>query len=192
MKHVSLEKSQEAMREKSSIAWFKLAEVITRGEKERALGIYRLLMHSISDDAIKAQLEGDILRIFNDPAAVQSYGRAAELYQKNNEAMQASLLYEVIISLLLLQNDFNQAYVVVRNSHLEQQHKAVRYEQLAVGMLLAGAGAQEALLQQIVVAALKNYQDEWENNNKISRFLAKLAALDEEVYAYACEQALIA
>jgi hypothetical protein len=31
--------------DKHTIAWFKIAECVSRGEKERALGVYRLLSH---------------------------------------------------------------------------------------------------------------------------------------------------
>ena len=51
---------------KTSLAWFKLAEFVTRGEKERALSIFRLLAHSIRHDALVVQLEGDILLAFDD------------------------------------------------------------------------------------------------------------------------------
>ena len=43
-----------------SVAWFKLAEFVTRKEKERAFGVYRLLSHSIADRAFAAQLEACI------------------------------------------------------------------------------------------------------------------------------------
>ena len=84
---------------KTCIAWFKLADVLARGEKERTLSIYRLLIHSINHEALSAQLEGDILRAFQDPNAVQSYVKAAALYQKQNELTLAALLYETIIYL---------------------------------------------------------------------------------------------
>lgn len=189
MKYVSLDKS----REKSSVAWFKLAEVITRGEKERALSIYRLLMHSISDNALKAQLEGDILRIFGDPAAVYSYERAAQLYQQNNETMHAALLYEWMVALLILQPDFFQAYALIRDSHLDAAYKRARYEQLIVGMLTTQEGCDAALLRQLITVNLKSYKNDTgiHSENKMARFLAKLAALDEKSYAYAAEQALI-
>ena len=74
---------------KTSIAWFKIADVMARGEKERTLSIYRLFAHSIRHEAVVAQLEGDILRTFNDPNAVHAYVKAAGLYQKNGEHVLA-------------------------------------------------------------------------------------------------------
>jgi hypothetical protein len=189
MKHMSSEKARIT----SSVAWFKLAEVITRGEKERALSIYRLLMHSIPSEAIKAQLEGDILDIFNDGAAVYAYSRAAELYQKNHEDMQAFLLYEIIVSLLLTQQEHLQAYVIVRDSTLKITYKMTRYEQLIVGMLTSDSAYDALLLKQVIAAVIKGYQNAFgKNDDNSGHFLAKLAALDEKAYTYACEQVLIA
>jgi len=94
-----LEKDREKSREKSSIAWFKLADVIMRGEKERVLTIYRLLIHSLSNEPLKVQLEAEILRIFDDRNALFYYVKAAQMYRKNNELAQAIFLYKIIIAL---------------------------------------------------------------------------------------------
>ncbi len=67
-----------------SISWFKLAEFVERGEKERALGIYKLLALSINDLAFTYQLEGDILLAFDDQQATAKYLQAAEHYIKQN------------------------------------------------------------------------------------------------------------
>lgn len=67
-----------------SISWFKLAEFVERGEKERALGIYKLLALSINDLAFTYQLEGDILLAFDDSQATTKYLQAAEHYIKQN------------------------------------------------------------------------------------------------------------
>lgn len=80
--------------EKYNIAWFKLAEFVSRGEKERALGIYRLLSHSLTDTALSHQLEGDILLSFRDHKAVEAYKRAAQLYESQQKFNQAIGMYE--------------------------------------------------------------------------------------------------
>lgn len=85
--------------DKINLAWFKLEEFVARGEKEKALNIYRLLMHSINDEAVKFQLEGDILRAFNDPEAVHAYLKAAQVYEQDAKLVQAVELYEHINSL---------------------------------------------------------------------------------------------
>ncbi len=84
--------------ESYSIAWFKLADFVARGEKERALNLLRLLMHSVSDKALTYQLEGDILRAFQDSIAIDRYLMAAELYHKVGKIQQAISSYHHAIS----------------------------------------------------------------------------------------------
>lgn len=87
MKHVP--------QDKYNVAWFTLAECVSRGEKVRALGVYRLLSHSIEDIAFRRQLEGDILMAFQDKDdAVVKYKDAASLYQKNGKYLEAVAIYE--------------------------------------------------------------------------------------------------
>lgn len=82
--------------EHSSIAWFKLAEFVGRKEKERALYLFRLLVHSISDAALVAQLEGDLLAAFGDEKAVDSYEKAMRAYIATARLSDARLLFERI------------------------------------------------------------------------------------------------
>jgi len=84
--------------QKYQVAWFKLSEFIRRGEKERALGIYKLLMHTVDDTAFAKQLEGDLLLFFNDPGAPESYLAAALLYKKTNKLAQATAVYEHLVA----------------------------------------------------------------------------------------------
>ena len=86
--------------DKYTIAWFKLAEFVHRGEKERALGMYRLLAHSLPDEAFAAQLEGDLLLAFRDDRALDAYNRAALSYERVNKAAQAAAIYENILALM--------------------------------------------------------------------------------------------
>jgi predicted negative regulator of RcsB-dependent stress response len=79
--------------DKFNVAWFKLAEFVGRKEKERALSVYRLLSHSLPDDAFAAQLEGDLFLAFcDDERAVDAYQKAARLYEKNGQYDHAALL----------------------------------------------------------------------------------------------------
>lgn len=80
--------------DKYSIAWFKLADCIARGEKERALGVYRLLSHSIDDPALVLQLHGDILLSFKDRDAQKKYKEAAQMYQDSDQLLEAAAVYE--------------------------------------------------------------------------------------------------
>lgn len=86
----------QVLSRRSTIAWFKLAEFVERKEKERALAIYRLLIHSLSDPAYIAQLEGDLLAAFHDERATESYRRAALVYEKTDRFFAAALAHEQI------------------------------------------------------------------------------------------------
>jgi len=87
--------------DKYTIAWFKLAECIARGEREKALGVYRLLSHSLEDPAFALQLEGDILWAFNDSSgAIARYRDAAQLYHKSSNYRHAAGLYEQLALLV--------------------------------------------------------------------------------------------
>lgn len=92
MKPVSLEKQ--------SIAWFKLAECVGRGEKERALSLLRLLTYSLNNNQpfIK-QLEGDILSFFEDGQALIEYIQAAHMYLQEGNVREASAVYEKLLAL---------------------------------------------------------------------------------------------
>jgi len=84
---------QQSLRE-TSVAWFKLADLIARGEREKALNVFRLLAHSLSDRAYALQLEGDILWHLEDGNAGEKYKQAAFLYQKEKRWVDAIAIYE--------------------------------------------------------------------------------------------------
>lgn len=84
--------------DKYSIAWFKIAECIAKGERERALGMYRLLSHSIDNQALAKQLEADILLFFADERAQVRYKEAAFLYANQQKFLEAIALYEHLLS----------------------------------------------------------------------------------------------
>ncbi len=86
--------------ESYTIAWFKIADFVARGEKERALHMYRLLMHSVPEPAISYQLEGDILLAFDDIAALDRYHKAAHFYKKSGQIKQAIAVYEHVVIFL--------------------------------------------------------------------------------------------
>jgi len=83
----------------SSVAWFKLAELVSRGEKEKALNLYRLLSHSFDGKAYALQVEGDILWAFEDNVAIDRYEEAARLYQKEKKLASAAAIYEHLVFL---------------------------------------------------------------------------------------------
>src|ERR1700722_7801463 len=81
--------------EKKTVAWFTLAECVSRGERERAFGVYRLLSHSLDDRALAAQLEGDLLCAFNMPAeALEKYDKALRVYKQASKLLEAAAVCE--------------------------------------------------------------------------------------------------
>jgi len=81
-----------------SIAWFKLAECIRRGEKERSLSVYRLLIHSLKDEAVAYQLKGDLLATFHmHEEAAHAYHAAAQIFEKQQREFQAAYAHECVI-----------------------------------------------------------------------------------------------
>lgn len=84
-------------KEQNSVAWFVLAEFIRKGERERALGMHRLLMHNIENQAFCAQVEADLFAAFDWQSSVERYKLAAALYTKQNQPEQAAALYELLI-----------------------------------------------------------------------------------------------
>lgn len=81
------------------VAWFKLAELIAKKEKEKTLNLYRLIAHSFEDKAYVLQVEGDILWALQDDLAVERYNQAAFLYKKEKKFLSAAAVYEHIFSL---------------------------------------------------------------------------------------------
>jgi len=85
---------------KYNLAWFKLAECVSRREKERALGVYRLLSHSVGNDALAKQLFGDLLLCFEEKEdAIQQYKQAAQMYKNQNKHIESIAVYEHLITL---------------------------------------------------------------------------------------------
>jgi hypothetical protein len=105
--------------ESYTIAWFKIADFVARGEKERALHMYRLLMHSVPEPAISYQLEGDILLAFDDITALERYHKAAHLYKESGKIKQAIAVYEHVTFFLedeTILKELLDLYVISENS----------------------------------------------------------------------------
>lgn len=90
---------EQSNAEMYTVAWFKIAECVSRGEKERALGVYRLLAHSLNDSALATQLEGDILLFFNTSDALEKYQNAAQCYTQTGRLFKAACVYEHMLTL---------------------------------------------------------------------------------------------
>jgi hypothetical protein len=104
----------EAANSKTScVAWFKLADLITRKEKEKALNLYRLLSHSFDDRAYALQVEGDILWALEDEVAVDKYKQAAYLYKKEKKLVAATAVYEHLLTLQPNNYDFLSTLIIL-------------------------------------------------------------------------------
>jgi tetratricopeptide (TPR) repeat protein len=83
-----------------NVAWFKLADLIARGEREKALNVFRLLSHSLPDRAYALQVEGDLLwHLDEDQASTEKYKQAAFLYQKEKRWVDAIAIYEHLLTI---------------------------------------------------------------------------------------------
>jgi len=112
--------------DKYNLAWFKLAECVARGEKERALGVYRLLSHSIADQAYALQLEGDLLLAFKDELAYDKYRAAIAWYHKANRLQEATAIGEHMA--LLCPHDSEVVELLLNlYQNLESLEKVVHY-----------------------------------------------------------------
>lgn len=83
--------------EQYTVAWFTLAECVSRGERERAFGVYRLLSHSLDDRAVATQLKGDLCYAFKMPLqAIECYQSAVCLYKQSGRLLEAASVCEHI------------------------------------------------------------------------------------------------
>ena len=79
----------------TSVAWFKLSELVARGERERAFSIFRLLTHALNDDAYATQLKGDLWYAFNEyDRAREAYYSAIAWYDFSERPYQAAFMHE--------------------------------------------------------------------------------------------------
>jgi hypothetical protein len=117
--------------DKYTIAWFKLAECVAKGEKEKAFGVYRLLMHSFEDQAYAYQLEGDLFGAFQDLRAIEKYTHAAQLYMQNNRFKEAAMLFNDLIILAPEEKHFVLRLIEVYKKHKNNDFIITRLMKLA-------------------------------------------------------------
>jgi hypothetical protein len=130
--------------DKYNVAWFKLADFVVRGEKERAMGMYRLLMHSIDDKALALQLEGDLLLSFNDEVAQERYRAAALTYIADNRLMEAAAVYEHMITCKTCTNEDLRQLVQVYQELGRYTRLAIHLHELC-GRLVVNQALDQAL-----------------------------------------------
>lgn len=129
--------------DKYNVAWFKLAECVGRGEKEKALGVYRLLVHSLDDLALSCQLEGDILWAFKDATASEKYAAAAQLYEQHKRPTEAAAVYEHLITLHPDSENYLHKAVELYQQ-LSNSVKVIAYAQPLINSYLANNEAEKA------------------------------------------------
>jgi hypothetical protein len=113
--------------DKHIIAWFKIAECVSRGEKERAFGVYRLLSHSFNDNAVARQLEADIHISFGEKElAVPLYIQAMESYQKSQRFLEAAAVCEHLVTIqpqeVLFRREAIKLYKMLENTPKIHMH----------------------------------------------------------------------
>lgn len=202
--------------DKYSVAWFKLAECVSRREKERALGVYRLLSHSFENPAVGHQLEGDILLAFNDRSgAVKTYEKAAQLYCEQKELTQATAVYDHLFTvsgdqqyvekIILLYAQLKQpAQVLVYMRHLcllmlrrqdvEQMSALLERFQLNAAQRIGFVTeiAYLAVADHLMPSAMKSKAVHaaldlvMTDVQLLSKFFSKIKAIDPHYYQEAC------
>jgi tetratricopeptide (TPR) repeat protein len=153
---------KQTHRDKHMIAWFKIAECVSRGEKERALGVYRLLSHSFNDKAVAQQLEADINLAFGESQlAVPLYISAVELYQKSQRFLEAVAVCEHLIAInaddMLVKREAIKLY-----NELHNTRKACQHIEKAIDVLLFVG-----------------------QDHQVQEFLAFLRGISDELHEYA-------
>lgn len=143
--------------DKHTIAWFKIADCVSRGEKERALGVYRLLSHSFNDNAVARQLEADIYLSFNEyHLAIPLYTQAIELYQKSSRFLEAVAICEHLIT-IDDQDLVSRREAIKLHNLLGNKVKAYEHIQKSLSLLLASG--QDHQVQEFL-SVLRGYSDE--------------------------------
>ena len=72
-----------------------MAQLVTRKEKEKALGLYNLLSYSLGNKAYALQVEADLLLALEENEdAMNKYQQAAFLYKKEKNLVLATSIYE--------------------------------------------------------------------------------------------------
>lgn len=161
-----------------SIGWFKLAEYVERGEKERALGIYKLLALSINNPAFAYQLEGDILLAFEDNLAKEKYLKSVELYLKQK---QTSAAIGTLNHLILLEPNNLDYWQILTEAYLEylpnkittHLRNLISYKQRPTAQIC---------VQKIIV----KYQA-IDNQIAINELLSEIELVDHELHDFSCQ-----
>lgn len=157
----------------TNIAWFKLAELIARKEREKALNVYRLLSHSLEDKAYALQIEGDILRSFDVRDATEKYQQAAFLYKKEQRWVNALGIYEHLLSRDKNNIDF-LITIIDLYARLDWEEKCVkRIEEMF--SLLSHHNQDHERMYKIIQQTIRQHTDKPWFNAIISKYKDKFS-----------------
>lgn len=143
--------------EKKTIAWFTLAECVSRGERERAFGVYRLLSHSLDDRALALQLEGDLLCAFNmQTESLEKYEKAMRLYRQAGKLLEAAAMCEHMRLLAPETIEYDQQALALY-SMLQFEDRAAELLVALVAKLVADGSYDAACNLAASLQELNNY-----------------------------------
>lgn len=174
---------KQSSNEKCTIAWFKLAEFVSRGEKERALALYRLLAHSFADKALVVQLEGDLCASFKDTSAQEKYSQAAQLYVLDGRWWQAAALYEQLHMLDQTNIDYlNGLLVVYKQLNLPEQYVSAG-QRLILLLIKKNVAVQDLLpfAHETIDQAL-----ELADSKRLDQYMKQIEEQHLELYTLLC------
>ena len=162
----------ECKKGESNIGWFKLAQMVSRGEKEKALGLFKLLSYSFSDTAYILQIEGDLLSSFDDKEAITKYQQAAFLYKKEKKAVASIAVYEHLLTL----EPFNYVFL----STLLELYAWLNWPEKYIDMLkciVQGYGSKKISKDQVETMAKNSFEAMLsEHSNDVAQSLKDLVA----------------
>jgi tetratricopeptide (TPR) repeat protein len=165
--------------DKYTIAWFKIAECVSRGEKERALGVYRLLSHSFNDDAVARQLEADIYLLCGEQErAIELYRQATELYEKSNRFLESAAIYEHLMMLLpkdiQVRNKLLHLYMILAIvSKVIVHMQAIKEDKMPI--------SHNEIIEKVIATFLHYRYDK-----QLKDFLSALRTINQAWYGHAC------
>lgn len=205
---------RQLQEQKQTVAWFKLHQFIVRGEKEKALSIYKLLSLSIDNEAFNYKLEGDLLRAFDDNKnAITRYIYSAISHCKDgqfDEALEVCSLvsphdiedFQLLLKftrILLLCNSTHRAKqclekaqdIIITENHLSKLSDLLVFTRNVSDDLLLETASSIMLLaaaqpQLMVISACAEFAIPLFEQNYLAlhKFLAHLATISETAHQY--------
>ncbi|OGB84032.1 hypothetical protein A3F66_06695 [candidate division TM6 bacterium RIFCSPHIGHO2_12_FULL_32_22] len=170
---------KQILKSDHSVAWFTLFQFISRGEKEKALNIYKLLSRSINDHALILQLKGDILVAFNDLEAQDLYLESIKLYIAQNRLSEAISIYEKLI----LISEKSEYLTKLLNLYIKNENYK-KFSELSfkcAELYVTITPELKCALSEFINYLLKK------SDKELQKYLSGLDALNNNYYKYALE-----